>query len=106
MRLQRRFEACFGEDDRLGAAHRVGDEAPGMQPVERIPIESLPGARLVMQSMQEQSENGLVDAIEIRLVVEFGDLRIVAPPEGDHRSIGHPTLRLRHGFPGTRAEWT
>ena len=71
-----------------------------MQPVERVPIESFPGAPFVMQSLHEQGQNGFVDAIEIRFVLVFDVPGIVFLPDGDRRSTGQPTLRLRRGFAG------
>ena len=102
MRSPRRREPCFGEDDRFRATRGVGDETFGVQPVERVPIESLPGAALVMQSKQQQDENGRVDAIEIRFVRGIGVLGIVLLPESDPRCAGQPTLCLRRRFPCAR----
>lgn len=54
-------EAFIGQDDRLGFAGRVGDQAFRVQPVQGIPVETFPGPRPIVQGQIQERENGLVD---------------------------------------------
>ena len=60
-------EAFVGQDDGFGLANRVGDEALGVQPVQSIPVEALPGACPVVQSQIQERENGLIDFVCVNL---------------------------------------
>jgi len=60
-------EAFIGQDDGLGLANRVGDEALGVQPVQRIPVETLPGSGPIVQSQIEERENGVIDFVCVNL---------------------------------------
>ena len=52
--LFQRAEAFIGQDDGLGLANRVRDEALGMQPVQSIPVKALPGSGPIVQSQIEE----------------------------------------------------
>jgi hypothetical protein len=47
-------EAFARQDDRLGLAHRVRDQALGVQPVEGIPIKAFPGSRPIVQGQIQE----------------------------------------------------
>jgi hypothetical protein len=55
------------QDDRLGLADRVRDKALGVQPVENLPAEALPGSGPVVQSQKQEREGGFIDFLSIDL---------------------------------------
>jgi hypothetical protein len=60
-------EAFIGQDDGFGFANRVGDEALGVQPVESIPVEALPGSGPIVQGQIQERENGVIDFVCVNL---------------------------------------
>ena len=60
-------EAFIGQDDGFGLANRMADQALGVQPIDSIPVEPLPGSRPVVQSQIQECENGLIDFVCVDL---------------------------------------
>jgi len=60
-------EAFIGQDDGFGFANRVGDEALGVQPVQSIPVEALPGSGPIVQGQIQERENGVIDFVCVNL---------------------------------------
>ncbi len=67
------LQAPDGEHHRVRLADRIGDQAFGMQPVEGVPVERLPGPPPVVQAQQQQRQHGVVDAVVVDL---HGVLRV------------------------------
>ena len=63
--------AFLREHNQFGLAHRIADEAFGVQPREGVPIVALLGSRQLAFALGEagemaQGENGIVNFVEIR----------------------------------------
>ncbi len=63
----RTTQAIFRKDHRLRPADRVQDHPLFVQSRQRIPVEALPGAALVMKRQREQRQNRVVDLVCVEL---------------------------------------
>jgi hypothetical protein len=63
----RLFLSFFGKPDRLRFTNRIGDQAPFMEPIHRIPIKAFPNNAAVIKVEIEQSQNCVINA----LLIEF-----------------------------------
>ncbi len=100
MQPHRLVQTCFGEDHRFRAARRVGDQPLGVQAIKRRSVVGFPGAVCVMQTEQEESENGLVYAIGIGLGFLCRVPAAFFLSGRDRQRFGQPGFRPLRSGPG------